>query len=395
MKIASFVAGLLLLSFLVSCSPQPSGRSICLERAKQTLDSLKVCYSVDSSHLFRENHPFDQSYMATCLDSEVPQNQPNQYSFLWAYSAVFSAGVALLQATDDEASRQFLEKRMLPGLEEYFDTQREPSAYSSYVLTAPVAQRFYDDNIWVGINFINLYGLIPEQKYLEKAQLIWKFVESGSDSCLGGGTYWCEQTKGSKNTCSNAPGAVLAFKLFQATGDSIYFEGGLERYEWTKKNLQDTTDYLYFDNIEIDGTIGKAKFAYNSGQMMQAAALLYRLTGSSAYLADAQNIAKEAYYYFFTEVATPAGDRMKLVRKGDVWFTAVMLRGFLELYECDKNAIYIDAFEQSLDYAWDHAREKNGLFNVDFSGADRDNRNWLLTQAAMVEMYARLAAIKL
>ena len=31
------------------------------------------------------------------------------------------------------------------------------------------------------------------------------------------------------------------------------------------------------------------------------------------------------------------------------------------------------------------------LFNTDFTGTSRDNRKWLLTQAAMVEMYARLA----
>lgn len=39
-------------------------------------------------------------------------------------------------------------------------------------------------------------------------------------------------------------------------------------------------------------------------------------------------------------------------------------------------------------------RDDNGLFNTDFSGSTRDNKRWLLTQAAMVEMYARLAAIK-
>lgn len=43
-----------------------------------------------------------------------------------------------------------------------------------------------------------------------------------------------------------------------------------------KRKLQDTTDYLYFDHIELDGKIGKAKFAYNSGQMMLAAALLFQ-----------------------------------------------------------------------------------------------------------------------
>lgn len=47
------------------------------------------------------------------------------------------------------------------------------------------------------------------------------------------------------------------------------------------KRLQDSTDYLYFDNISLDGKIDKSKYAYNSGQMMQAATLLYQLTGRS------------------------------------------------------------------------------------------------------------------
>lgn len=75
-------------------------------------------------------------------------------------------------------------------------------------------------------------------------------------------------------------------------------------------------------------------------------------------------------------------------------FIAVMLRGFIELYQADKNETYLDSFSKSLDYAWGHARDEKGLFNTDFSGKTQDNRRWLLTQAAMVEMYARLAAIK-
>ena len=114
-------------------------------------------------------------------------------------------------------------------------------------------------------------------------------------------------------------------------------------YEWTQTHLQDSTDYLYFDNIDLGEKVNKAKFAYNSG---------------------------------------------------DIWFTAVMLRGFIELYQVDKNKVYLNAFNQSLDYAWTHARDEKGLFNTDFSGNTRDNKRWLLTQAAIVEMYARLAAIK-
>ena len=74
-----------------------------------------------------------------------------------------------------------------------------------------------------------------KQAYLEKAKLIWKFILSGKDDVLGGGIYWCEQKKESKNTCSNAPGAVFALKLFQATQDDAYLKEGKELYEWTKR----------------------------------------------------------------------------------------------------------------------------------------------------------------
>lgn len=171
------------------------------------------------------------------------------------------------------------------------------------------------------------------------------------------------------------------------------FEEGKKLYEWTKERLQDPTDYLYFDYIDLDGKIGKSKFAYNSGQMMQAAVLLHQFTGDLAYLTDARHIAEEAYGYFFTFVPGVDGKFVKIVRKGDIWFTAVMLRGYLELYKQDKDRTYINTFEKSLDLAWECARDKNGLFNVDFSGVEKDNCKWLLTQAAIVEMYARLACL--
>ena len=290
--------------------------------------------------------------------------------------------------------KSLLDHQVLAGLEEYFDTRRTPHGYASYIHSAAPSDRFYDDNVWLGIDFTDIYRMTKEEKYLEKALLIWNFIESGMDDKLGGGIYWCEQKKESKNTCSNAPGSVLALKLFEATKDSAYLVKGQYLYEWTQVNLQDSTDYLYFDHLTLDGNIGKAKFAYNSGQMMQSAALLYRFTGEKAYLTDAQNIARGCYNYFFADYTPEHGETFSLLKKGDVWFSAVMLRGFIELYRIDGNATYLDSFKKSLDYAWDYARDEKGLFSTDFSGKTCDNRKWLLTQAALVEMYARLATIE-
>lgn len=366
-----------------------------LVRAKETLDSIYSNYSIPGTYLLRENYPSTLSYStANYPASEKLNDSPRQYSYLWPYSGTLSAINALFAATKDSTYKSLLDNKVLAGLEEYFDNQRTPDAYASYIRTAPQSDRYYDDNIWIGIDFTDIYLLTKENKYLQRAKLIWKFIESGMDDKLGGGVYWCEQKQTCKNTCSNAPGSVLALKLFKATQDSSYLEKGRALYKWTQTHLQDSTDYLYFDNIDLAGKISKAKFAYSSGQMIQAATLLYQLTGQKEYLADAQNIAKGCHNYFFMDFTPKNGSTFKLIKKGDTWFTAIMLRGFIELYQVDKDRTYLNAFKQSLNYAWEHARDEKGLFNTDFSGNTRDNKRWLLTQAAMVEMYARLAAIK-
>lgn len=395
MKPLLFFLDLLCVASLTGCvSSKQVDANPNLERAQQTLDSLYTHYSVDNTCLLRENHPFDDKHTVTYLASEEQANMPNLYSYLWPYSGTFSAVNALFETTQDKKYHQLLDERVLPGLDEYFDTTRTPNAYSSYVKSAPASDRFYDDNVWLGIDFTDTYQLTKDKKYLDKAAMIWNFIESGTDDLLGGGIYWCEQKKESKNTCSNAPGSVFALKLFKATNDSAYFKKGKALYDWTKEHLQDSTDYLYFDNVRLDGKIGKAKFAYNSGQMMQSAALLYQLTNNPVYLEEAQNIAKECYNYFFTDFNTTSGESFKMIKKGDVWFTAVMLRGFIELYHLDKNKNYIDAFDKSLSYAWENARDEKGLFHTDLSGNNKDDKKWLLTQAAIVEMYGRLAAIQ-
>lgn len=367
-----------------------------LEKAKTTLDAIYKHYSAPKTNLLRENYPFIEDYKASYLASEEQANKPNPYAYLWPYSGTFSAVNALFETSKDKSFRKMLDKKVLNGLEEYYDTKRQPYGYASYINSAKQSDRFYDDNVWLGIDFTDTYVMTKDKKYLKKAKIIWDFVISGQDDKLGGGIYWCEQKKTSKNTCSNAPGAVFALKLFEATKDSSYFYQGKELYEWTKKNLQDK-DYLYFDNINLRGKITDWKFPYNSGQMMQAAALLYRQTKDKAYLKDAENIAEACYNFFFTDFTSPDGRTFKVLKEHDVWFIAVMLRGFIELYETGDAIFsqkYLEAFQANLDYAWENSRDENGLFNKDFSGKKKDTRKWLLTQAAMVEMYARMGNIK-
>lgn len=69
---------------------------------------------------------------------------------------------------------------------------------------------------------------------------------------------------------------------------------------------------------------------------------------------------------------------------------------FEELYQIDKNPVYLNNFKETLVYMWKHNPNTNGLFGNDVFVHDIDKQKeskWLLTQAALIEMYARLSVL--
>jgi len=359
------------------------------ERAQKTLDVVYNKYGGAENKLLIEKYPFDENFKADYLNNNEQAGRQKKYAYLWPFSGSFSAVNALMELSKDKAGHQkVLDQKVLVGLREYRDEQRTPVGYASYINSAPASDRFYDDNIWVGIDFTDSYIQTKKADYLKYAKEIWAFVKSGEDNKLGGGIYWCEQKKESKNTCSNAPAAVFALKLFEATKEKDYLNEGRRLYEWTKAGLQDPDDKLYWDNIHLNGKLDKAKYSYNSGQMLQAAALLYKLTKEKKYLMDAQQLAEACLSYFFQ---TRDGIDFPILKNSNVWFHAVMMRGYISLFEQDGNRKYMDIFAKNLDLAWHKMRDQDGLFDADWTLEKPKKSKWLLDQCAFVEMYGRLA----
>jgi uncharacterized protein YyaL (SSP411 family) len=122
--------------------------------------------------------------------------------------------------------------------------------------------------------------------------------------------------------------------------------------------------------------------------MLQAAALLYKLTKEKKYLVDAQQLAVACLDYFFQ---SKNEQDFPVLKNSNLWFHAVMMRGYISLFEQDANRKYIDIFAKNLDMAWDRMRDGEGLFDVDWTLEKKNKSKWLLDQCAFVEMYGRLA----
>ncbi len=362
-----------------------------LPRADSLLNSIFSLYNVEKRGLLLETYPINPNQKVTYLADEGAQQKGQEVSFLWPYSGMLSGCVSLYKTTGDKKYKGILENRILPGLEQYWDKKRIPECYQSYPVFNGQSDRFYDDNDWIAIDFINLYALTKNKKYLDKAIQLQKYIYSGWSEELGGGIFWCEQKKHSKNTCSNAPAAVLCIKIYKQTLDKKYLDLAKKTYQWTKENLCDPSDYVYWDSKSLKGNIAKEKYTYNSGQMIQAGVLLYKATREKKYLIDAQRTAQGTFNYFMQTRKTVLGE-MKFYNNSP-WFNVILFRGLKDLYEVDHNRTYIQAMADNAEYAWKYTRDVNGLLGSDWSGNKKDKFKWLLDNACMIELYSELSSI--
>jgi rhamnogalacturonyl hydrolase YesR len=372
---------------LTSAVGKTPGNTRYLSIADSILSNVLNLYQTNDG-LLTETYPVNPDQKITYLAGGTQQNGTLKASFLWPYSGMMSGCVALYKATENKKYKKILEKKILPGVEQYWDNSRLPACYQSYPTKYGQHGRYYDDNIWIALDYCDYYQLTHKPTSLEKAVALYQYIYSGWSDEIDGGIFWCEQQKEAKHTCSNAPSTVLGVKLYRLTKDAKYLEKAKETYAWTKKHLCDPTDHLYWDNINLKGKVSKEKYAYNSGQMIQAGVLLYEETGDEQYLRDARQTAAGTDAFFRTKADKK--DPTVKVHKDMAWFNVILFRGLKALYKIDKNPAYVNAMVENALHAWENYRDENGLLGRDWSGHNKEQYKWLLDNACLIEFFAEI-----
>ncbi len=213
--------------------------------------------------------------------------------FIWGNRVMFSAVVAAARY-EPETYRPILDQ-FFGAMDRYWDAKAKIPGYEPAPTSGNGHDKYYDDNQWMVITFMEAHDLTRDVKYLDRAQETLKFSLSGWDDGLGGGIWWHEQHKdGSKNTCANGPAAAGALRLarYREQADNVAWARKI--IKWTTEHLQDT-DGLFLDNQRVDnGKINRTKFTYNSALMLRANLGMYRATGDKSYLAAAKRIGTAA-----------------------------------------------------------------------------------------------------
>lgn len=385
MKRALYLAAALLVA--ISCGKTaPEGKY--LSQAREAFENAWKCFRIPEYGLFSEYSIHSYTPDLTYFDDGVHQAQESSY--LWPMSGMFSSAV-LMAKMDPEKYRPYLDS-MIVAEEQYYDTTRVPFAYQAYPARFDRVDRYYDDNGLVGIDYIDSWTVTKNPAHLEKAKQIFSFIISGWDDRFEGGVPWVEGKKDQKPACANGKALVLAMKLHEATGDSYYLETGKRFYRWMRKYLYNQEHDIIVNSWLTEGE-GCAQFdpyTYNSGTFIQAAAYLYKVTGEQKYLDDAIRLCKGAAEYFFhySEEGIPYTDNIP-------WFDVVLFRGYQAVWEITGDTTYADIFIKALDYAWDNARDANGLIGADWLGKEgKDKPKWLLDASCVAEFMVRAAIIR-
>jgi len=308
---------------------------------------------------------------------EHAEKHPNDrpYSYLWPICALFQAGNEMEKV---EKGGQYLQPT-LRVIRDYHDPSAPRAGYASYLMKFNGGTRFYDDNQWIGITAMDAYDRLKDTQYLALGTEIYSFMMSGFDTVAGGGLYWEEGNRKTKNTCSNGPGVILALQLYKATGRKAYLDTALLLYNWVNTKLR-TPSGLYYDNIKTaDGSIGRQVYSYNTGTMMQSAIYLYECTGNRSYLQTAISMADSSAAFFL------ANGRFR----DNYWFSAVLLRAYQHLLKHHKDPSYLRAFQACLDHSLRTRRNDQGLFR-----SHRNSTLDLVAHGGMLEILARFAQLQ-
>ena len=294
-----------------------------------------------------------------------------EYTYLWSYCAMYQAANEIEKLYKDAK----LMEPMLKIMYEYYNPAPPKPGFTDYIMKLKPGERYYDDNQWIGITSLDAFERNKNKSCFNLGKQMYDFMMTGYDNVLGGGIYWKEGDKSSKNTCSNGPGVLVALQMYKVTKQKSYLDTALLIFNWTNQKLQAPTG-LFYDNIRTkDGSVNKGTLSYNTGTMLQSNVYLYEITRDKKYLKAATLMADSSLNYFY--------GRGRF--RDDLWFNAVLLRGYQHLLKYNKDIKYILGFKKCLDNAIQNNKNELGLFT------GRDGVRNLVDQGGMLEILARYA----
>ncbi len=212
---------------------------------------------------------------------------------------------------------------------------------------------FYDDNAHVVVALAQAYQITGDPIYLTRAEQTETFVLSGSDGAGGGGIYF---NPGStfKDSVSTLQGACAAALLYEITGQSAYLTDATSLYNWAATHTQ-TSNGLFYQQYQISsGSATGTPIVNSAGDAISCNVQLYKATGNATYLTQAETIANTSISGYFNSSTGAIND--------EGFWAFELVDGLLDLYQIDHNAQYLNKVVGGMQYLYGNMQDTNGHY---------------------------------
>lgn len=145
---------------------------------------------------------------------------------------------------------------------------------------------FTDDMCWICLTLIHISEALEDDTYADTARTIFDnyILPRGSWNDGYFSLPWKDDGSG-PNACTNAPGSLVASKLYERYNESTYLEAAKNIYAYQANEMR--------QHLNNDGRVEEPPLTYTQGTFGEAARYLYHLTGQTEY----KNMASKVLYY--------------------------------------------------------------------------------------------------
>jgi predicted alpha-1,6-mannanase (GH76 family) len=158
--------------------------------------------------------------------------------------------------------------------------------------------RYYDDEGWWALAWIDVYGITHDPRYLQAAKFIFSDMTYGWDNTCSGGIWWSKDRK-YKNAIANELFLSVAAHLANATSDaherSTYLAWATHEWKWFSHSGMINEAHLVNDGLTSECKNNQqTTWTYNQGVILGGLAVLHQANHDPSTLAEAKAIAEAA-----------------------------------------------------------------------------------------------------
>lgn len=233
---------------------------------------------------------------------------------------------------------------------------------------------YYDDEGWWALAWIRAYDLTGETKYLNMSKIIFADMAGGWDSHCEGGIWWRKDRR-YKNAIANELFLLAAIRLHQRTpgddGTDSYLNWANRECEWFNKSGMINPQHLVNDGLNRScENNGRTTWSYNQGVIVGGLVELYKSTGDTKYLNEAEMIADAAISALnngsgiLRELCEPDG-----CGGGDVpQFKGIFIHNLAYDYDLTRKPMYYQFLISNARSIWANDRDITNRFGLRWDG---------------------------